>query len=206
MKTVIKTMRAGAVWAALGVAFGMGAIAPPASAQEIIGGEQVFDRTPTVEELNAIFAAEPEAAKPKVKTRQIVFGSAPKKTPEPAASPTPASAPATPRTASLQIQFDLNSARVRSEYSQSLANLAQAMHDNPSMVFEIGGHADAVGDAGYNKELSERRAASVRDYLVAIHGVEPERLSVVGYGESRLLPGLAGNDGRHRRVSFTGVQ
>ncbi|MBP5857140.1 OmpA family protein [Marivibrio halodurans] len=183
-------------------------------AQEIYGDEAVFDRTPTVEELNAIFGATPAAGKPKVRTRKVVFGSpppkvAPKTAPTPASTPASAPAaggPAAPRTASLRIQFDLDSARVRSEYGAALANLAQSMRDNPSMIFEIGGHADATGDAGYNRDLSERRALAVRDYLINIHGVDGGRLGVAGHGESKLLPGLPPGSPGHRRVSFSGTR
>lgn len=50
--------------------------------------------------------------------------------------------------------------------------------------YEIGGHTDSIGDAAYNQWLSEQRAASVKQYLVA-QGADAGQLSVVGYGENQ---------------------
>ncbi len=56
--------------------------------------------------------------------------------------------------------------------------------DRVNAKVEIAGHTDAVGDEAYNLRLSEQRAQTVKDYLARL-GVAPERISVVGYGESR---------------------
>ena len=49
---------------------------------------------------------------------------------------------------------------------------------------DIAGHTDSVGDEGYNQQLSEQRAASVKAYLVA-RGVEESRVRIAGYGEAK---------------------
>ena len=55
---------------------------------------------------------------------------------------------------------------------------------NPHLVVEVGGHTDDQGDAEYNRGLSERRAKTVRDYLIS-HGANANNLSWRGYGESQ---------------------
>ena len=71
--------------------------------------------------------------------------------------------------------------------------------------FAVDGHTDATGPEDYNQALSERRAASVVDYLVA-HGVEGDRLVVHGYGETR--PRVADNpaDPENRRVETRRIE
>jgi OmpA-OmpF porin, OOP family len=67
--------------------------------------------------------------------------------------------------------------------------------------YEIGGHTDSIGDAGYNQWLSEQRAASVKRYLVG-QGVNAEQLRVVGYGEDQPVDTNKTRQGRahNRRV------
>ena len=67
----------------------------------------------------------------------------------------------------------------------------------------VGGHTDSVGTDAYNQTLSERRAASVKDYLVG-QGVDGSRLSTAGYGESNPIASNDTADGRalNRRVEL----
>ena len=66
----------------------------------------------------------------------------------------------------------------------------------------LGGHTDDVGDAGYNKERSEKRANAARQYLVDSHGVAAERIDTEGLGESDPLVSGQGDAARakNRRV------
>lgn len=68
---------------------------------------------------------------------------------------------------------------------------------------EVGGHTDSRGAADYNQQLSERRAKSVRDYLVG-NGIAENRLTTVGYGLGRPIADNATADGqdRNRRVEL----
>ena len=86
---------------------------------------------------------------------------------------------------SLLIQFDFNSASVKPESQQALANLAQALQSKElaESRFSIEGHTDAKGRADYNLKLSQQRAESVRSFL-ARQGVAPTRLSAIGKGSS----------------------
>jgi OOP family OmpA-OmpF porin len=70
--------------------------------------------------------------------------------------------------------------------------------DRPGAKVEVAGHTDAVGPEGYNQQLSEQRAETVRDYLVRL-GVEAGRITVVGYGES--LPRASNDTVEGRRLN-----
>jgi outer membrane protein OmpA-like peptidoglycan-associated protein len=86
---------------------------------------------------------------------------------------------------SLLIQFDFNSARVKPESQQALANLAQALQSQElaESKFAIEGHTDAKGRADYNLKLSQQRADAVRQFL-SQRGVTESRLAAVGKGAS----------------------
>ena len=65
------------------------------------------------------------------------------------------------------ILFDYNSPAIRSEYNEKLDMLGDYLQKNPDAYVVAGGFADSTGDEEYNLALSERRAASVKDYLVS---------------------------------------
>ena len=95
--------------------------------------------------------------------------------------------PAVRPSLSLLIQFDFNSARVRPESQQALANLSVALQ-SPELrnsTFALEGHTDAKGSADYNVRLSALRAQAVRDYLMG-RGIEQGRLQASGKGASEL--------------------
>jgi outer membrane protein OmpA-like peptidoglycan-associated protein len=70
-------------------------------------------------------------------------------------------------------------------------------------LVEIQGHTDSRGSDKYNQGLSERRANSVRNWLIS-NGVEPERMEAKGYGESMPIDSNRTRSGRaaNRRVQF----
>ena len=104
---------------------------------------------------------------------------------------------------SLRVQFQLDSAALTPTARQDLDQVAVAFNGPQlaasSLILE--GHTDATGDAGYNLRLSRRRAEAVVAYLVS-RGVAWQRLSAVGYGESRPLPVYGPMDPRQRRVEI----
>lgn len=67
---------------------------------------------------------------------------------------------------------------------EGLQSLVKLLQDNPNITIELAAHTDKVGDAQSNKTLSEKRAQSVVNYLIA-HGIEKERLTPVGYGKEK---------------------
>lgn len=88
-----------------------------------------------------------------------------------------------------------------------LDKVVEMMKGHPSMRIELGGHTDNVGSDQLNQRLSEQRAKTVYDYLVA-HGVEAARLSYKGYGSSQPVADNRTPEGRrqNRRTVFTIVE
>ncbi len=81
------------------------------------------------------------------------------------------------------IFYDFDKATLRPESKEALDEMAQMLKDNPNVTIEMGAHTDRKGSDEYNISLSNRRAKSVVDYLVA-SGISPERLTWKGYGET----------------------
>lgn len=81
------------------------------------------------------------------------------------------------------------------------------MEKSPTMKVEIGGHTDSLGPDEYNQGLSQRRAEAVKRYLARL-GVDANRISAVGYGESRPVTSNDTQEGRrlNRRTEFTILQ
>lgn len=101
------------------------------------------------------------------------------------------------------IYFDSGSANIKPESFPILDNVAQTLIANQGVAVRIAGHTDSDGSSSYNQGLSERRAASVRDYLVN-KGVPAGSLSTVGYGEEQpVVPNTsASNKAQNRRIEF----
>lgn len=99
----------------------------------------------------------------------------------------PQTAGMVPASLSLLIQFDFDSARVKAESLQALANLAAALKsdDLKTARFAVEGHTDGKGRAEYNQRLSQIRAEAVSSYL-ASQGVARERLLAAGKGATEL--------------------
>jgi len=101
------------------------------------------------------------------------------------------------------ITFPVDSARLRPGFIRSLNALAANLREYPNSRVEIVGHTDSTGEAAYNQNLSERRAASVR-MVLANAGVPSQRLRAYGMGETQPVASNASADGRkaNRRVEI----
>jgi len=84
------------------------------------------------------------------------------------------------------ITFAHDRSDVQPQFQPTLDQVAQTLQAYPSTLIDVYGHTDSTGSDAYNQSLSERRARSVADYLIA-RGVQPVRIATQGYGESRLL-------------------
>jgi outer membrane protein OmpA-like peptidoglycan-associated protein len=82
------------------------------------------------------------------------------------------------------VHFDFDRYSLRAEATRVLDEAIRAMADNPELTLEVEGHTCNIGTAEYNLALGERRATSVREYLVS-RGVAATRLRTVSYGEER---------------------
>lgn len=98
--------------------------------------------------------------------------------------------------------FAVNSEAVQQGAHDTLAKVAELISVYDDRKVLIVGHTDAVGDAAYNKQLSERRAELVKQFFVDNFEVEEDRLSTQGFGEQRPIASDATREGRraNRRV------
>jgi outer membrane protein OmpA-like peptidoglycan-associated protein len=101
------------------------------------------------------------------------------------------------------VHFGSSSASLTSRGYERLHAVAAAMQVDPAMKLEIGGYADASGDAQSNLTLSAARARAARDFLVGV-GVDGGRLTVKGYGQAQALNDNSTQELRsyNRRVQF----
>jgi outer membrane protein OmpA-like peptidoglycan-associated protein len=102
------------------------------------------------------------------------------------------------------ILFDFDRFEIKPQYYSVLDNLAMMLSQNPEAKVEIQGHTDNIGSAEYNRDLSEKRARTVRNYFV-LKGVEKDRLLPKGYGFTASRASNEDEAGRalNRRVEFT---
>lgn len=82
------------------------------------------------------------------------------------------------------IFYDFDKASLRPASRKALDGMVQVMKDNPYITIEMASHTDRIGTDQYNNALSQRRAKSVVDYLIA-HGIDAARLRPKGYGKTR---------------------
>lgn len=101
------------------------------------------------------------------------------------------------------VNFALNSSQLSDEARKILQGKAEYLRTNPDKAITVEGHCDDRGTTAYNAALGERRAESVKTYLVG-QGVGNRRLKTVSYGEER--PIAPGHDeaswARNRRAQF----
>ena len=101
------------------------------------------------------------------------------------------------------INFKTNSAEILPGSFALLDRAVKVLQDYPDVNLEISGHTDSRGKPDYNRDLSHRRAESVRTYFVN-RGIAPERLQAIGYGMDRPIADniSAGGRSRNRRTEF----
>ena len=92
-------------------------------------------------------------------------------------------------TATMMLNFDLDSAAIKPEAAKVLDMYGKAMQSERLLPFkfDLEGHTDASGDEDYNMNLSQKRADAVKNYLIVNCGVAEQRLSSLGRGESAPL-------------------
>jgi outer membrane protein OmpA-like peptidoglycan-associated protein len=101
------------------------------------------------------------------------------------------------------VLFDTDNAQLKPGANNALDSLAEYLADNEARRLLIEGHTDARGSDDYNQRLSQRRAESVRDELIA-RGIAPDRLTAVGRGEALPVATNETTSGRqqNRRVEI----
>jgi outer membrane protein OmpA-like peptidoglycan-associated protein len=107
----------------------------------------------------------------------------------------------------LEIQFDYNSADISKASMAAVQELGKAL-SNPSLkgsTFVVAGHTDAVGSEPFNQDLSERRADTIKHYLVDKYGLAGSDLVTVGYGKTKLKNPDNPTDAVNRRVQVVNM-
>lgn len=107
----------------------------------------------------------------------------------------------------LDITFEYNSAALSPKAEPQLASLAQALA-GPALVGSVimlGGHTDAKGGESYNQQLSERRAETVKRYLVARYKIAPDTLITAGYGKTKIKNSADPLAAENRRVEIVNM-
>ncbi|MGE0613334.1 MAG: OmpA family protein [Hyphomicrobiales bacterium] len=107
----------------------------------------------------------------------------------------------------LEIFFAYNSDVIQQESVPSLMNLGKALIDGElkDTVFLVGGHTDATGSDIYNLDLSQRRANSVKGFLMQNFKIAPDRLVATGFGEEQLKDPADPAGGINRRVQIVNL-
>lgn len=115
-------------------------------------------------------------------------------------STAPVDTGATDPSAQLQevVYFEFDSSELDDAARTKLEENATWLKEDPARVLTIEGHTDEVGTTDYNLALGERRARTTKEYLVRL-GVEPERVSIITYGEERPA---SEDDSLNRRSMF----
>jgi peptidoglycan-associated lipoprotein len=84
------------------------------------------------------------------------------------------------------ILFKFGSWELTPDSEDGIKALVKLLNDNPNITIELAAHTDLVGNNEANQELSLRRAQTITNYLIK-SGIEPERLTPIGYGEEKPL-------------------
>jgi outer membrane protein OmpA-like peptidoglycan-associated protein len=189
----------------------------------------VFDDAPSLEQLRSIMIPEsqpgagrsivfqrPDASATASAVQRVATQAVPAPAPTPKAEPVSASVPAPakaqaarpshetkPAAVGMRINFAFDSAVLPDSAHAMIDVVAQVMKESPDIKVRVEGHTDAMGSAGYNVALSERRALSVGEYLVK-QGIDPSRLELVGKGMAEPLTRNP-YDPNNRRVQFVRV-
>jgi outer membrane protein OmpA-like peptidoglycan-associated protein len=107
----------------------------------------------------------------------------------------------------LQISFDYNSSAISPKALPQLTNLGNAL-SSPELknaLVSINGHTDGKGNDASNQKLSERRAESIKHYLVQHFALAPENLVTIGYGKQKLKDAAHPMSSENRRVEIVNL-
>jgi outer membrane protein OmpA-like peptidoglycan-associated protein len=107
----------------------------------------------------------------------------------------------------LEITFDYNSADISAKAQPAVQALGKALsnEDLKGSTFIVAGHTDAIGSDAYNQDLSERRADSIKRYLVDKFGIAGADLVTVGYGKTKPKDPSHPMDPANRRVQVVNM-
>jgi outer membrane protein OmpA-like peptidoglycan-associated protein len=108
----------------------------------------------------------------------------------------------------LEINFDYNSASISQASMPAVKQLGEALSD-PQLkgsTFVVSGHTDGIGGDAFNQDLSERRADTIKRYLVEKYRIADSDLVTVGYGKTKLKDAANPADPINRRVQVVNTE
>jgi OOP family OmpA-OmpF porin len=112
-------------------------------------------------------------------------------------------------TIALTVNFAFDSAEIQPQAIPNLQSLGQALQSPQLAPYQIRieGHTDSVGTAAYNRDLSQRRAESVKQYLTQHFDITPDHLITAGKGEEEPISDNDTDAGRYknRRAEFVNL-
>ncbi|NRF67175.1 OmpA family protein [Aquincola sp. S2] len=198
---VLHVVRAGGPWRLLALATLILSAAMGASAQTTLHFREGQRVDP--QQVREILSTD---ASKRGRTRSIRLLDAAAGDAPPVAGPADYEASAAPASAlSLPVQFEFDSTAILPEARGQLDALAEGIKLlPPGRRVVIEGHTDASGSDDYNQQLSRRRAAAVKQYLVQRHGIDAQRMREVGLGERQPIEGADPFAPDNRRVQFRG--
>lgn len=128
---------------------------------------------------------------------------APTPPPPPAPAPPPPAPMMKKEVITFNLLFDFDKSDIKDEFIPVLEQAKKILDEDPTATYIIAGHTDWTGTDAYNQKLSERRAASVKKWLVQ-HGIAADRMETIGYGESQPKYDNKTKEGRklNRRVEI----
>jgi OOP family OmpA-OmpF porin len=98
----------------------------------------------------------------------------------------------------INVQFDTNKSDLKPQYHEELKKLADFLTEFPKANGVIEGHTDSVGDKASNMKLSQRRADSIRNYLIKTFGIAPDRIAAKGYGPTKPIADNKTKEGKQK--------
>lgn len=112
------------------------------------------------------------------------------------------------RVALYGITFDTNKTEIKPESESTLLEIAKLLREKSALKLLVAGHTDNVGDFEFNRDLSQRRAVSVVEYLKTKHGVDTARLFPFGVSFASPVASNASEEGRakNRRVELVEIK
>lgn len=109
-----------------------------------------------------------------------------------------------PKIVNLKVHFDTDKAIVKPEFMGEITKFAEFLKLNKRFTAAIEGHTDSVASDAYNQKLSQRRAEAVMQEIIKL-GVEKNRISAKGYGESKPVASNSTKEGRAKNRRVQGV-
>lgn len=108
----------------------------------------------------------------------------------------------------MEIRFEYNSAAISEGSLSAVQHLGEALSDQQlaGTTFVVSGYTDAVGGEEFNQGLSERRADTIKQYLVDHYHIAAADLITVGYGKTHLKDPANPSDAANRRVKITNTE